>query len=133
MPDRQIRLVKTWTRQRAPEDDRLRRCVLGFNSLKRRATKSNGVAAEAGGLHQVKTTDPKKPILPCARSRVRRPIHGGDCLYTCVKGHNLQSTAVVMIRGGRVEGSAWGTLSHHTRYPGIPWGAARRQARSRYR
>src|SRR5512136_48676 len=106
---------------------------VGFNSLKRRATKSKGSPQKRGVCIQVKTMTPKKPNSALRKiARVRLTNHMEVTAYIPGEGHNLQEHSVVMIRGGRVKDLP-GVRYHIIRGTLDTAGVAdRRQARSRY-
>jgi small subunit ribosomal protein S12 len=106
---------------------------VGFNSLKRRATKSKGSPQKRGVCIQVKTMTPKKPNSALRKiARVRLTNHMEVTAYIPGEGHNLQEHSVVMIRGGRVKDLP-GVRYHIIRGTLDAAGVAdRRQARSRY-
>jgi small subunit ribosomal protein S12 len=106
---------------------------VGFNSLKRRATRSKGSPQKRGVCIQVKTMTPKKPNSALRKiARVRLTNHMEVTAYIPGEGHNLQEHSVVMIRGGRVKDLP-GVRYHIIRGTLDAAGVAdRRQARSRY-
>ena len=118
---------KTLRRTKAPA------MRVGFNSLKRHATKSKGSPQKRGVCIQVKTMTPKKPNSALRKiARVRLTNHMEVTAYIPGEGHNLQEHSVVMIRGGRVKDLP-GVRYHIIRGTLDAAGVAdRRQARSRY-
>lgn len=106
---------------------------VGFNSLKRRPTKSRGSPQKRGVCIQVKTMTPKKPNSALRKiARVRLTNHMEVTAYIPGEGHNLQEHSVVMIRGGRVKDLP-GVRYHIIRGTLDAAGVAdRRQGRSRY-
>ena len=89
---------KTLRRTKAPA------MRVGFNSLKRRATKSKGSPQKRGVCIQVKTMTPKKPNSAMRKVARVRLQHGMEVTaYIPGEGHNLQEHSIVMIRGGRVK------------------------------
>lgn len=74
-----------------------------FNSLKRKATKTNS-PQKRGVCTSVKTVTPKKPnsaLRKVARVRLSNGLE--VTAYIPGEGHNLQEHSVVLIRGGRVK------------------------------
>jgi small subunit ribosomal protein S12 len=106
---------------------------VGFNSLKRHATKSKGSPQKRGVCILVKTMTPKKPNSALRKiARVRLTNHMEVTAYIPGEVHNLQEHSVVMIRGGRVKDLP-GVRYHIIRGTLDAAGVAdRRQARSRY-
>mgnify|MGYP003739719051 CR=1 FL=1 len=106
---------------------------LGWNSLKRRVTKTNGSPQKRGVCIQVKTMTPKKPNSALRKiARVRLTNQMEVTAYIPGEGHNLQEHSVVMIRGGRVKDLP-GVRYHIIRGTLDAAGVAdRRQGRSRY-
>src|SRR5512137_671779 len=77
---------------------------IGFNSLKRRPTKSKGSPQKRGVCILVKTMTPKKPNSALRKiARVRLTNHMEVTAYIPGEGHNLQEHSMVLIRGGRVK------------------------------
>ena len=77
---------------------------VGFNSLKRRATKSKGSPQKRGVCTRVYTTTPKKPNSALRKVARVRLVNGMEVTcYIPGEGHNLQEHSQVMIRGGRVK------------------------------
>jgi small subunit ribosomal protein S12 len=106
---------------------------VGFNSLKRHATKSKGSPQKRGVCILVKTMTPKKPNSALRKiARVRLTNHMEVTAYIPGEGHNLQEHSVVMIRGGRVKDLP-GVRYHIVRGTLDAAGVAdRRQGRSKY-
>ncbi len=106
---------------------------VGWNSLKRRVTKTNGSPQKRGVCIQVKTMTPKKPNSALRKiARVRLTNQMEVTAYIPGEGHNLQEHSVVMIRGGRVKDLP-GVRYHIIRGTLDAAGVAdRRQGRSRY-
>jgi small subunit ribosomal protein S12 len=74
-----------------------------FNSLKRKATKTNS-PQKRGVCTAVKTVTPKKPNSALRKvARVRLSNGMEVTAYIPGEGHNLQEHSVVLIRGGRVK------------------------------
>lgn len=74
-----------------------------FNSLKRKATKTNS-PQKRGVCTSVKTVTPKKPnsaLRKVARVRLSNGLE--VTAYIPGEGHNLQEHSVVLIRGGRIK------------------------------
>lgn len=106
---------------------------VGFNTLKRRATKTKGSPQKRGVCIQVKTMTPKKPNSALRKiARVRLTNGMEVTAYIPGEGHNLQEHSVVLIRGGRVKDLP-GVRYHIVRGTLDAGGVAdRRQGRSRY-
>ena len=69
-----------------------------------------------GVCTRVYTTTPKKPNSALRKVAKVRLTNGFEVIgYIPGEGHNLQEHSVVMIRGGRVEGSAGRALPHPAR------------------
>ena len=106
---------------------------LGFNSLKRRATKTRGSPQKRGVCIQVKTMTPKKPNSALRKvARVRLTNGMEVTAYIPGEGHNLQEHSVVLIRGGRVKDLPG--VRYHIIRGTLDTGCVddRRQGRSRY-
>ena len=74
-----------------------------------------------GVCTRVYTTTPKKPNSALRKVAKVRLTNGFEVIgYIPGEGHNLQEHSVVMIRGGRGEGSAGRSLSHPARRPRHP-------------
>lgn len=76
---------------------------VGFNSLKKRSTKTRS-PQKRGVCTVVKTMTPKKPNSALRKiARVRLTNGTEVSAYIPGIGHNIQEHAVVLIRGGRVK------------------------------
>ena len=106
---------------------------VGFNTLKRRVTKSKGCPQKRGVCIEVKTMTPKKPNSALRKiARVRLTNGMEVTAYIPGEGHNLQEHSVVLIRGGRVKDLP-GVRYHIVRGTLDAGGVVeRRQGRSRY-
>ncbi|MCX5992240.1 MAG: 30S ribosomal protein S12 [Chloroflexi bacterium] len=106
---------------------------VGFNSLKRRVTRSKGCPQKRGVCIEVKTMTPKKPNSALRKiARVRLTNGMEVTAYIPGEGHNLQEHSVVLIRGGRVKDLP-GVRYHIVRGTLDAGGVVeRRQGRSRY-
>lgn len=105
---------------------------IGYNSLKKRYTKSNS-PQKRGVCTRVTTTTPKKPnsaLRKYARVRLTNGIE--VTAYIPGIGHSLQENSTVLIRGGRVKDLP-GVRYHIIRGALDTTGVAdRQQSRSKY-